>query len=137
MTPAAIIAAARSAVGTPFKHQGRTPGVALDCAGLALYVATENGVDTIDHEGYPREPFGGLLEAAIDEQPGLERVFDMRPGDILLMRFSVGPQHLAIFTGTTLIHAYAVAATVCEHDFTPKWAARVVAIYRFVGVTHV
>ena len=129
MTPDDIIAAARSAVGTPFKHQGRMPSVALDCAGLALYVAAENGVDTIDHEGYPREPFGGLLEAAIDEQPGLERVFDMR--------FSVGPQHLAIFTGNTLIHAYAVAATVCEHDFTPKWAARVVAIYRFVGVTHV
>jgi len=136
MTSDDIIASARRAVGTPFRHQGRTPGVALDCAGLALYVAAENRVDTIDHEGYPREPFGGLLEAALDEQPGLERVFEMQPGDILLMRFSIGPQHLAIFTGRTLIHAYAVAATVCEHDYTPKWAARVVSIYRFVGVTH-
>jgi cell wall-associated NlpC family hydrolase len=54
MTTDDIIAAARRAVGTPFRHQGRTPGVALDCAGLALYVAAENGVDTIDHEGYPR-----------------------------------------------------------------------------------
>lgn len=136
MTPDALIAAARRAIGTPFRHQGRTPGVALDCAGLALYVAAENGIATLDKEGYPRRPFGGILETTLSEQPGLVRVFDMLPGDILLMRFDTGPQHLGIFTGKTLIHAYAPARIVCEHDFTPEWVARVVAIYRFIGMTH-
>ena len=136
MTPDNIIAAARRAVGTPFRHQGRAPGVALDCAGLALHVAGAVGVAAIDKEGYPRQPFGGVLEATLNEQPGLVQVFAMLPGDILLMRFKAGPQHLGIVTGTTLIHAYAPSRIVCEHDFTPEWAARVVAIYRFVGVDH-
>lgn len=136
MTSDDIIAAARRAVGTPFKHQGRTPGIGLDCAGLALTAAAEVGAETVDKEGYPRRPFGGILEATLNEQPGLVRVFEMLPGDILLMRFDVGPQHLGVFTGKTMIHAYAPARIVCEHDFTPEWAARVVAIYRFIGVTY-
>ena len=139
MTRDDIISAARAEIGTPFRHQGRISGKALDCAGLIILVAKAIGAEYLDFTGYSRHPSDGLLESALDAQPCLVRVAlaDMQAGDILLMRFNSDPQHLAIFTGTTLIHAYAVAATVCEHDFTPKWAARVVAIYRFVGVTHV
>ena len=39
MTSADIIAIARACLGTPFRHQGRIPGVALDCAGLVVAVA--------------------------------------------------------------------------------------------------
>lgn len=130
----AIIAAARQAIGTRFQHQGRTVGVALDCAGLAQHVASAVGVATLDVEGYPRRPFSGQLEATLEAQSGLVRVFDMQPGDVLLMRFDKEPQHLAIFAGETIIHAYAKARIVCEHDFTPEWRARVVRVYRFVGV---
>jgi len=136
MTPAEIIAAARQALGTKFKHQGRTVGRGLDCAGLALHVAAVLGVETIDREGYARRPFDGILESMLDAQPGLERVFAMLPGDILLMRFDVGPQHLGIFTGATIIHAYAPPGLVCEHAMTPEWESRAVRIYRFRGVTH-
>ena len=34
-----IIASARACLGTPFLHQGRIPGVALDCAGLVGIIA--------------------------------------------------------------------------------------------------
>lgn len=134
MTPDEIISAARAAVGTKFRHQGRKIGVGLDCAGLAQHVAASIGVAATDVEGYPTRPFAGQLEAAIDAQPGLRRVDDMQPGDILLMRFDGEPQHLAIFAGRTIIHAYAKSRIVCEHDFTREWAARVVRVYRFNGV---
>ena len=31
-----LMIAARSMVGTPFIHQGRVPGVGLDCAGFGI-----------------------------------------------------------------------------------------------------
>ncbi|MBK8745664.1 MAG: peptidase P60, partial [Propionivibrio sp.] len=40
---AAILAAARACIGTPFVHQGRIPGLALDCAGLVVAVAQAIG----------------------------------------------------------------------------------------------
>jgi len=47
-----ILAAARACLGTPFLHQGRIPGVALDCAGLVVAVAQAIGADYVDRTGY-------------------------------------------------------------------------------------
>lgn len=127
---------ARSCIGTPFRHQGRIPGVALDCAGLLIVVAETVGAAHQDVTGYGPNPSGGMLEAALDAQPGLERVLiaQRRAGDLLLMRFAVEPQHLAVFTGDTIIHAYANVRMVCEHRLSAVWAARIVRAYRFRGV---
>ena len=133
MTRDDIIAAARDCLGTPFVHQGRIPGRALDCAGLVVAVAQAIGVEYIDQTGYSRSPSGGLLEAALDDQPGITRIapFDREPGDILLMRFSGDPQHLAILAGETIIHAFEAPGLVCEHDLTDLWTRRIVRVYRF------
>ena len=136
MTPDAIISTAREFIGTPFVHQGRLPGRALDCAGLVVAVAQAVGVEYIDQTGYSRSPSGGLLESALDGQPGIERVpTDTRaPGDVLLMRFSGDPQHLAILADHTIIHAYEAPGIVCEHDLTDLWVRRIVRVYRFRGL---
>ena len=133
MTVDDIIAAARACIGTPFRHQGRIPGVALDCAGLVVAVAESVGAAYVDHAGYGRNPAHGMLESVLDAQPFLERVFDRKPGDVLLMRFSGEPQHLAIFTGTNIIHSYEAVGRVCEHRLASVWAARIVRTYRFKG----
>ena len=134
MTADDILTAARSCLGTPFRHQGRIPGLALDCAGLVVSVAKEIGADYIDRPGYSRNPSGGLLESALDDQPCLERVTDRQPGDVLLMRFAGEPQHLAIFTGDNIIHSYESVGKVCEHRMADVWAVRIVRVYRFKGV---
>ena len=136
MLAEAILAAARAAIGTPFRHQGRAPGAALDCAGLAVHAAQEAGLTVTDLVGYADRPRGGALEAALDAQPCLQRipVPDARAGDLLLMKFSGDPQHLAIHGGDTIIHAYAQVGKTCEHDWTPEWRSRVVRAYRFVEV---
>ena len=131
-----IIAAARSCIGSPFAHQGRIKGLALDCAGLAVSVAHDLGVEYNDQQGYGREPFKGQLESALDAQPGLERVDidDMQAGDLLLMRFASNPQHLAIFTGQSIIHSYEAVGICCEHRLSSVWMARIVRVYRFKGL---
>lgn len=133
MSPADIIAAARKELETPFRHQGRQPGMALDCAGLVVAVARSLGIDPVDVSGYARVP-SGILQSILDQQPCLVRVVTMQPGDILLMRFRGDPQHLAIYAGDTIIHSYETVGRCCEHDFTDLWRRRVVAIYRFTEV---
>ena len=129
-----ILTAARSLLDTPFRHQGRLPGKALDCAGLVVAVADMIGADYQDKPGYGRNPSNGLLQAQLDIQPCLERVTTMQPGDVLLMRFAAEPQHLAIYAGETIIHSYMQVGKVCEHRFADVWQARVTAIYRFKGI---
>jgi len=131
-----IVASARACIGTPFVHQGRIPGVALDCAGLLIAVARSVGADYHDVLGYGPHPCGGMLEQALDDQPCLYLVpIDSRaPGDLLLMRFDAEPQHLAVYAGGTIIHAYSNVGTVCEHRLSAVWAARIVRVYRFLGI---
>ncbi|MDQ5898212.1 MAG: hypothetical protein QG612_2298, partial [Pseudomonadota bacterium] len=92
MTPEAIVASARAAIGTPFRHQGREAGRGLDCAGLLVHVAREIGAEPRDRGGYARMPTGGQIEEALQEHVDagvLVRVpmTEMQAGDLILMRF--------------------------------------------------
>lgn len=132
-----VLAAAKSAIGTPFRHQGRTLR-GLDCAGLAIHCAQAAGIATYDETDYPRQPGGGRLEAAFDKQPELKRinVSEMMPGDVLLMTFEGQPQHVAIAGNNgTIIHAYETLGRVVEHGLNDFWRKRIVRAYRFVEVT--
>jgi len=137
-----IIAAARSLIGTPFRHQGRIAQGVVDCAGAIVAIADDIGADYLDQQGYSSHPSNGLLESALDAQPCLVRVplSDMQPADVLLMKFASDPQHLAIYVGFNpvyqdhgIVHAYAQARKVCEHRLTDEWRARIVRVYRFQG----
>lgn len=140
MSAGKILSAARAEIGTPFRHQGRTPGKALDCAGLVCHVADVIGVEYSDQQGYGRRPSNGLLESALDAQASLDRVeiSDMKPGDVLLMKFSGDPQHLAIYAGWSdvyeddgIIHAWLQAKKVSENRLTDELRGQIVRVYRF------
>lgn len=132
-----MIHAARETVGTPWVHQGRLLGQALDCVGVVVHVCRRLGLRYLDATGYGRTPAAGLLEAKIAEQPALLAVggFDEAlPGDLLVLRFAREPQHVAILTqAATLIHSWEAVGRCCEHALTAKWARRVVSAHRFVG----
>lgn len=130
-----ILAAARAQIGTPFHHQGRVPGRALDCAGLVIHVAQTLGIAHSDVAAYGRRPASSLLENTLDSQPELVLVTGKpQPGDILLMRFSGEPQHLAIYTGENIIHSYLSVGQVVEHRYSDLWKMRTVRVYRFAGI---
>jgi len=136
MRRADILTVARSMLGTPFMHQGRLPGVALDCAGLVIAVARQLGIDHTDVAGYGRRPHLGLLDETLDNQSCLAVVApaEALPGDILLMRFAKEPQHLAIYAGQTIIHSWEAPGKVVEHGLDAIWSNRIVRVYRFTGV---
>ena len=137
MGPTDIIEAARSEIGTPFRHQGRVSGKCLDCAGLVVRVAALLGVTVADQSGYSRLPSGAKLESALDGQPNVFRVRgNPLAGDILMLRFDKDPQHLAIFTGENIIHSTNQTGRVVEERFDALWKSRLVRVYRFVGVIH-
>ncbi len=133
ISPDDIIAYARECLETPFRHQGRICGVGLDCAGVVAHVATRLGLKVVETPGYARVPSDGLLEAAAAAQPYLARVFDRRPGDVLMMKFEGDPQHVGIYTGETIIHALWAAKKVVEHRLDSLWESRIVRIYRFTN----
>lgn len=135
MKAADIVAAARELIDTPFRHQGRAPGVGLDCAGVFVLVCRAFGLPVEDEPAYGRNPYKGLLEKCVARQPFMTKVpkDEAREGDILLMRFDGEPQHIAIHAGETMIHSYEHVGRVVEHRISSMWRARIVHVYRFEG----
>jgi len=130
-----IIDSARECIGTPFSHQGRQPGVGMDCIGLIRYPAVKFGITTDDYP-YGRQPDPKFMKDILDKY--LIKVKDLKPADVLWIQFQGDPMHLAIYTEkNTIIHAMANGpGKVTEHGFRPPWPKRVVQIYRYPGVEY-
>lgn len=132
---AEILAAARTWLGTPWRHQGRLRGVAVDCAGLVVGVGKELGLLAFDTRAYGRLPDGQRLRALCDEHLAPKPVVRIAPGDVLLLRFTRHSQHLAIAGDRgqpfSLIHAYAEAGACVEHGADARWFRRLVAAYAY------
>lgn len=131
----AVVSAAEQFRETPFRHQGRVPGVGLDCAGLGIVCARAAGIDIKDFTGYPRTPFDGMLKKMFDEQPHLTPVprSQMQAGDVLLMRIKTAPQHVAIYVGDNyMVHAYQTIGRVVKQRIDDDWRNKIIAVYRFV-----
>lgn len=117
---AAIVAAARGAVGARFRLHGRDPASGLDCVGLVAH-ACAGGAARAVASGYPLR---GGTPAAIGDQlraHGLAPVADAAPGDVLL--FAAGPAqlHLAIATDIGCVHADAALRRVVERPGPAPW----------------
>lgn len=133
VTADALIAQARTWVGVPFLHQGRTRQ-GVDCVGLAVAVGLELGLfdASIDRTDYGRLPTGGRLARELAAR--CKRLAKPQPGALLLMVWNREPVHVALCTGPTLIHALYTAGRVIEHGFRARWPERVVGSYWMPGV---
>jgi len=131
--PDLVVQYAREALGTPYRHQGRLVGQALDCIGLAIYVAQRLNLPYTDLPAYGQTPHKGLLQEMTELQPCLERVSQRQKGDLLLMKFTYDPQHMAICAGDTIIHCAMDTGRVVENRIDADTERRIVAVYRFRG----
>ena len=142
LTRAALVAEARSWIGTPYQHQASLKGVGCDCLGLLRGVW--RGCVGAEPEAMPpyrpdwAEACGRehLVEAALRHLNPLEhRAF--RAGDVLLFRWSAWSlaKHCAIATDDgTMIHAHD-GARVCEVAFAPFWQRKLAFVFGFPGVS--
>jgi cell wall-associated NlpC family hydrolase len=129
--------AARAYVGVPFVHQGRTRR-GLDCIGLLCLALHDAGLGHyVDHPenrvDYGRTPYMGLLEARMRQIFG-EPVADMRPGDVVALRYAGPTRHVGIVGdhphGLSLIHTDSHLGRVTEHRIDAKWLARIALVFR-------
>jgi cell wall-associated NlpC family hydrolase len=134
VTRAAIIAEARSWIGTPWKHQGRLKGVACDCVGFAIEVPKAVGMWPAEFQitGYSRWPDPALMKKYLDKYLDPIAPSEMKGADVLWLKPHRIPQHVAIYTFEhTIIHAIDRIRGVREHRYVDEWFA---AAYRYRGI---
>lgn len=134
-----VVAAARGHIDTPWQHQGRLVGVALDCAGLVIVAARQLQLVPADFDinGYSRQPDGTLL-AVCDAH--MQRIDRLELGCVLVIAIRADPQHLGIVGnyrhgGFSLIHAHSGVGRVIETRLMPMENLTVLRIYRIPGVS--
>lgn len=119
-----IIATAKSMLGTPYHHQGRVPGVGLDCIGLVVCTVRALGAVIQDRTDYPRTAIPSEFVQAVAAQVPMKSVSARMPGDLLLIRPRKALQHAAILVDAqTIIHADHVSGVVLRG--LSDWAAQI------------
>lgn len=138
---AAIVAEARTWLGTPWQHQQRRRGLAVDCVGLVIGVARTLGLvpAEFDVQGYPRVPDGTLLARcdAVMRRIGQPQ---LQPGDVLVVEVDREPAHMGLLGdyrhgGLSFIHAATRAGRVVEHRLMFAANLRFRAAYALPGVS--
>lgn len=145
MTPEAVVSAARSYIGVPFRHRGRSRA-GVDCAGLAWCAFRDAGMELSDADYvlYGREPYRGELERTIQVALGEPvavapvNARQLRVGDVLAVRFNVRPHHVAIvadyrYGGLSVIHSCGAVGKVVEHRLADDMVKRITHVFRIKG----
>jgi NlpC/P60 family putative phage cell wall peptidase len=134
-----VVAEARTWIGTSFQHQGRLRGVGVDCVGLVIGVARALGLADgwreQPYRKFPSEDFTrAVLGAHLVPVDGAPRL-----GDVALIRWRNTANHMAVIGDAaapfSLVHAYYVPGRVVEHRADTDWCSRIVALYRYRGLT--
>jgi hypothetical protein len=142
-TRAEFVSAVRGYVGSPFHHQGRLPGVGMDCPAIIICALWRFGIwpRSKDVTGYPRIPDGHSIKAYCDEHLTPIAEDAMRAADVVLVRWSGGPpQHLGVLFnyphgGLAMVHADSVTRkAVCEQRVKFGRAMGLVAAYSVPGL---
>lgn len=132
--PQSLITTARTCLGTPFHHQGRLPGVGLDCIGLIVVALKAVGIEVRDRTDYSPRPDGKSLIAALIDHGAVPKS-EIEAGDILVFRYDNQPQHVALATSDdSMIHAFAPAGEVVETLIGDYWKRRLVGIYNLDSI---
>jgi NlpC/P60 family putative phage cell wall peptidase len=134
----ALIETAREWLGTPHVHQGAIKGLGCDCVGFLAEVAVETGLITPELRAefptdYSMQPAAGELRRLCSSHLHLVPFDHRAPGDIVLMRFALEPQHLGMLTQVSPVDyvIHCAEKGVVEHRLDSVWRARIVRVYRF------
>ena len=132
-----IIELAREMLGTPFVHQGRVPGVGVDCGGVLECVWNKLPCyPRVSVTSYGRVPHQRAMTAVLDKYFERIAIGAAGLGDVIHIAWVRNiPQHVGILTDIGIVHAYAYAKRVVEEPLEQAWRGKVRAAYRFPGVS--
>ena len=121
-------------VGTRYQHQGRLPGVGLDCAGVFVCAARAKGFVIVDRDDYSRLPLMEQILDSFDACCDRVALADIEVGDVILMAWTLEPQHVCVVTSVDpyieIVHASAPTKRVVKHVLDAEFASRVRVVYR-------
>lgn len=123
-------------LGTPFRHQGRTPGIGLDCLGLIVHAVCGSAHDVRTYHRLPDSPALASALADLFVDLGVDHIEDAPTGAVL--SFATGSRrrirHLGIRTDAGLVHADprlgVVELSLCEPMISQFNAAH---LYRWLN----
>lgn len=121
MTPAQLAEAAETFVGVRFRLHGRNPATGLDCIGLFSAAMAKAGSACQLPTGYPLRVIDlehWLPDPARLGFDGAQAPF--RPGDVIMLRPSIGQFHLAIAGPAGWIHAHAGLRRIVRQPDLPS-----------------
>lgn len=134
-----IVAYARTMLRTPYHHQGRLPGVGLDCIGLVEVCMRRFEIPHVDVTDYPEYPDGVSMLREFRKYLTEVSGAPLQPGQVLCFAFPRPAlvRHCGIYTGNNaFIHTYRAVHKVVEHALDGAWRARLVNVFDFPGVTN-
>jgi cell wall-associated NlpC family hydrolase len=142
ITAQQLIDEARTLIGTPWRHQGRTRR-GVDCIGLVTLAAKNAGLDIMKLCGirppanYGRDPDPRLF-ALVEQQ--CTRISAPVAGCLLFFQFDSDkhPRHFGLFTDAgTVIHAESkTRRQVVEHGHRAHWARWTHSLWLLPGVRY-
>ena len=127
-----FVAAARSYMGTPFRHMGRSR-TGLDCIGLVVVSCRDLGLAVVDARSYDRRPnYRQMLRAARDQFEVIPKSLPLPAGAVAMFR-DADWIHVGIATGEgRFIHARGPLGPrrVVEHLIDDQsWGPRIVGAF--------
>lgn len=136
--PAAVVAVARSFLGTPYHDQASLRGAGCDCIGLARAIWRE----LVGEEPMPMPPYSrdwgetGGREVMLEGARACMVEIDLKAapaGALVIFRMQrvAIAKHCGVLTGEgTFIHAYERLG-VLEQPYSDSWARRAAAAFLF------
>ncbi|HEY5411102.1 MAG TPA: hypothetical protein VIJ94_10295 [Caulobacteraceae bacterium] len=148
-TTADVVTAARSYIGSPIFHRGRSREGGIDCLGLVILAGVESGaMQDPDEASWPFAAYGRLpnpkrlIESLGHFLKPIE-ICELRPADVIGLSWGAKdlPMHLAIraeFQGrASMIHALPLVKPprVVETGYAGVWVEQTCGAWRYPGVT--
>jgi cell wall-associated NlpC family hydrolase len=132
--PADVTEEARSWVGVPFLHQGRSRR-GVDCVGLPIVVCQALALipSNFGLRAYGRTPSGELEQRLLEHCQQIERPV---AGSLIVIAWTRLAAHVAICTGDAMIHAYESVGRVVEHGYRGRWTRMTHSAWRLPGVAY-
>ena len=125
-----IVEQARTYIGTKFKDKGRSRKQGIDCIGLCICVLHDLNITKDDYTAYGRYPKPNQARKVLYNYFDKVSINDIEPGDILYIRMHELPQHFAIYTGYSIIHAFQMVGKCVESRYIDEWKNKTVEAYR-------
>lgn len=135
ISPEQIVAAARTYIGVPFLHQGRSR-LGVDCRGLVSCIAYDLGIADVRIDDYDRQPDERRFRTEVRRHLDSIQFAELRPGDMLTFWFG-GERHFGVVSAIeplTIVHADEGVGRVIETPVDQAMLLRVRGCWRYRGV---